>query len=261
MVYRPDVVTVEERRESPFDHLPVRQHVADAARDPQVVFEHGEAAVRDPHEVRARDSDVDVARHPDALHLAAKVLAAVDEMPRHDPVRQDARLAVEVFQKEIEGGQALGEAALDHLPLGRGDDPRNQIVGKDALGPFALAVDSECDALVQEGEVRRRLALVQPGGIQLAQTSPDLGVLAARGAVGGEHFVVRLTERIRLEPLPGLWRPVAGGNLGRHFQPSKPVAFLRCQARCQVPGAEVPGAGTGAKVPVPGAGCQVNAAS
>ena len=57
---------------------------------------------------------------------------------------------VDVFEKKIQGGNALGEAALDFAPFLVGNDARQQVVGKNALGAFVVAVDREGDALVQK---------------------------------------------------------------------------------------------------------------
>ena len=102
--------------------------------------------------------------HVHALHLAAEVLAAVDQLARHDAVGQDLRVVIDVLQEQVQRGDALGQAALEHVPLGGGDDPGNQVVGEDPLGALAAAVDGEGDALVQEGEIGGRLALVHLAG-------------------------------------------------------------------------------------------------
>jgi hypothetical protein len=62
------------------------------------------------------------------------VLTAIDDLARNDAVLEDAALVVDVLEEEVEGGDALGEAALDGGPLGGGDDARDRVVGEDALG-------------------------------------------------------------------------------------------------------------------------------
>ena len=57
---------------------------------------------------------------------------------------------VDIAQKQVQGGDALREAALDGLPLGAGDDARQQIVRENPLGAFFPAVDGESDALVKK---------------------------------------------------------------------------------------------------------------
>ena len=80
-----DVVAAEEQREHPLDHLAVGEHVAHPARHAQVVLEHRERPVGQAHQVGAGHRDVDVVAHGDALHLAAEVLAAVDQVAGMTP--------------------------------------------------------------------------------------------------------------------------------------------------------------------------------
>ena len=61
----------------------------------------------------------------------------------------------------IERGDALGEAALDAVPFGRGDEAGQQVVGKDALRAFVASVDGESDALGEEGQVGGLLAALE----------------------------------------------------------------------------------------------------
>ena len=58
LIHRPHVVAAEQQREHPLDHLPVREHVAHAARHAQVVFEHREAAIGQSHQVGAGHRDI-----------------------------------------------------------------------------------------------------------------------------------------------------------------------------------------------------------
>ena len=62
--------------------------------------------------------------------------AAVNQLAGNDALVEDAPLVIHVLQEEVDGGQPLREAALERAPLIRGDDARQQIVGKDALGPL-----------------------------------------------------------------------------------------------------------------------------
>ena len=70
-----------------------------------------------------------------------------------------------------------------------GDDPRQQIVREDPLGPFLAAVDGEGDALVEEGEVGLLLAAPELLGRELEQllVQPPVGAARLRAAV--EHLV------------------------------------------------------------------------
>ena len=81
-----DVVAAEELGEDALHDAPVGEHVADAGRNAQVVFQDDEFAVCHADEVGAADRDVDVARDLEADHLAAEVLAAIDDLAGNDAV-------------------------------------------------------------------------------------------------------------------------------------------------------------------------------
>ncbi len=145
---RAHVVPAEELRKDALHHAPVGEHVAHAAGDAQVVFQHHKVPVAKPDQVRAADGDVDVAGHLQALHLTAKLRARIHELAWYDAVPKDAALVIDVFQKQVQRRDALREAALHTLPLRRSHDAGQQIVREDALGSFVAAVDRERDALV-----------------------------------------------------------------------------------------------------------------
>ena len=89
------------------------------------------------------------------------MLAAVDQLARHHAVVEDLGIEVDIAQKEIQRGDALREPPLDAVPLGRGNEARQQVVREDALGALIAAVHGESDALGQEGQVGRLLAALQ----------------------------------------------------------------------------------------------------
>ncbi len=150
---RADLVAIEEPRHHPLGDLAVGEHVGHAARHAQVVLEHDEPAVLEPHEIAAGDRDVDVAVDPDAAHLAPEVPAAVEQVARHDAFGENPALVVDVLEEEVDGRQPLREARSERAPLGRGDDPGQQVEGEDPLRALFVAVDGEGDALGQEGLV------------------------------------------------------------------------------------------------------------
>ncbi len=86
--------------------------------------------------------------------------ATVNQFAGNDAVGKDFGVRINVAQEEIQRGDALGEAALDAIPLGGGDEAREKVVGEDALSAFVTAVDGEGDALSEEGEISRLLALL-----------------------------------------------------------------------------------------------------
>ena len=75
---------------------------------------------------------------------------------------------VDVVDEEVQGVDALLEAAFDLVPLVGGNDARNEVEREDALGAGGVAVDVEGDAHLQQ----------QPLG----------GVLVAQQLAVGERF-------------------------------------------------------------------------
>ena len=108
---RADLVAIEEPRHHALGDLAVGEHVRHAARHAQVVFEDDEPAVFQADEIAARHRHVDVAVHADAAHLAAEVLAAVEQLPRNDALGEDPALVIDVLQEQVDGRQALRQAA------------------------------------------------------------------------------------------------------------------------------------------------------
>ena len=198
----PHPVAVEELREGPLHYPAVGQHVAHPGGHPEVVFEHHKLAGSQPQQVGAHHRDVDIPRHLQASHLPPVVLATVNQFARHHPVVQDLGVEVDVVQKVVERGDALGQAALDPVPLLGRNQPRQQVIGKDALRALVAPVDGEGNALVQKRQVRRLLAPLQ---LLLGQPRQGLGqrpVLRAHLPVPLAHLVECLVERIVSEERP-----------------------------------------------------------
>ena len=145
-------------RKDALHDAPVGEHVAHPGGHAQIVFQHHEFAVLHADEVGAADGHVHVARHVQALHLAAELRAAVDQLAGNDAVFEDPAFVVDVFEEQVQRRDALGEAFFDPCPLRARDDARQQIVGKDALRAFVATIHREGDALVQEAQVGGLLA-------------------------------------------------------------------------------------------------------
>ncbi len=92
-------VAVEELREGALHDAAVGEHVAHAGGDAKVVFEDDEFAGVEAKQIGADDGDVDVAGNLEAAHLAAIVLAAVDQLARDDVVVEDLGFGVDVAQE------------------------------------------------------------------------------------------------------------------------------------------------------------------
>ena len=207
---RADLVAIEETRHHALGHLAVGEHVRHAARHAQVVFEDDEPAVFQADEIAPRHRHVDVAVHADAAHLTAIVLAAVEQLARHDALGEDAALVVDVLQEQVDGRQALRQAVDERLPLGGGDDPRQEIERKDTLGAFFVAVDGEGDALGEERLVgldlsqpelarRRHAELVEKGTVWLPGITGGVEhlVVAGAGVIAGKQLTCRRHRRRR----------------------------------------------------------------
>ena len=86
------------------------------------------------------DVQVDRARNVDADHLAAEMLARVDEVDRHAPFAQDALVVVDVVHEGVEGADTLRDAALQPCPLVGGENVRGmRSNGKTRLVPTSSA--------------------------------------------------------------------------------------------------------------------------
>src|SRR5207302_905134 len=91
----------------------------------------------------------------------AEVLAGVNQVPRNDLVLQNPLLAVNVLQVQIECGNTLGEAALDHIPFGPGNNSRHQVEGEETLRATPIAVNRERNSLHKVRQVCQLAALLK----------------------------------------------------------------------------------------------------
>ena len=202
MIDGANAVIAKQRGENFLQHFAVRQHVGDAARHPKIVFQHGEAPVRKPHQVGAADADVNSARHRQIAHLAPEVAATVDQFPRHDAIGENSSTVVNVLQEQIQRRDSLRESTFDLPPFVVGNDSRQQVVGKDALRALVVAVHRKCDSLMQEREVGCLLALTHFLGRQLQQRLEKCLIVRTRHAGSLEHLVIGCVELIIPEGRP-----------------------------------------------------------
>jgi hypothetical protein len=54
-------------------------------------------------------------------------------------------LVIDVLEEQVQRDDALGQAALDDVPVGSRNDPRRRIVREDPFGAFLASVDAERD--------------------------------------------------------------------------------------------------------------------
>ena len=117
------------------------------------------------------------------------MFAAINHLARHDAVGQAAAFVVDVAQEQVERGDALRQSLFDGLPLGAGDDARQQVVREDAFGALVAAVNRERDALVQKRHVGGLLFAAHLFGGQAEQQLVQRAIVPARLALGVEHLV------------------------------------------------------------------------
>src|ERR1700730_17682915 len=159
MLDRRNTVVAEQCREDFLQHLAIRQHVGDAARYSEIVFQHGKAPIWKSHQVGAADADVNPPRHREIAHLTTEVAATVYQFPRYDPIRQNFPGVIDVLQEKIQRRDSLGESTFNFAPFVVGNDSGEEIIRENTFGAFVVAVYREGDSLVQKREVGRLLAL------------------------------------------------------------------------------------------------------
>ncbi len=150
MLDGPDSLQAEQIGENSLHHPSVGQHVGNATGHAQVIFQHHEFAAGQPDQIGADHRDIDVARHLQSAHLAAKVLAAVNHFAGNHSFGKNAAFVVNIPQKQIESSDPLRQSTFDVGPFRAGDEARQKIVGKDSLGSLLPAIYREGDALIQE---------------------------------------------------------------------------------------------------------------
>src|ERR1700683_4673999 len=108
MIDGADAVVAKESGKYALEDFAIGEHVGNAAGDAQIVFEAHEVSLGQARQVGAANADIDIARDAETAHLAAEMTATVNQFAGHDPGGQDFAVVIDVFEEEIEGGDALG---------------------------------------------------------------------------------------------------------------------------------------------------------
>jgi len=145
----------KEFREEPHHHLAVFDHVRDAGRHAQIVFQHVVLARSGTHHIDARNRRVDVAGHIDALHLGAILCVIEHLLGRNAPRLEDFLIVVDVVDEGIQRLHTLAQTRRHVDPFLRGDDARNDIERNQALSAFRFAIDSEGNAATMKQRISR----------------------------------------------------------------------------------------------------------
>ena len=129
-------------------------------------------------------------RHVEPDHFGPVIGVAQHQRLRHDLVAQNRAVVIDVPEKRVQRGDALAHAAIDMVPLGRGQDPRHQIERQDAVDRVAVRVNREGDAEIVQLGLGDFGAAAQIVRRDLAQPRQDLGdPRVARRAI--HHLTVK----------------------------------------------------------------------
>ena len=166
---------------------PVRHHVADPGRHPDVVLQHPELALLVPDQVDPGDM------HPDPVHRldpADRPLVAArggDHRPGHHPGRHHLSGAVHVSQEGLQRPDPLGHPGLHRRPLRGGDHPGDDVERERPL----LTADVEGDALVEVGAGQHLRPSAELGAGQTTEGAVHRSVGGPGAGLRGQHLVPR----------------------------------------------------------------------
>src|SRR5476651_298321 len=144
----------EQFGEKPQHDFAVFQHVGDARGRARVVFEYVKRFGVDPYDVDAGDVHVYVMRYFLAVHLRTEDRILKHHVIGDDPRFKDFAAGVDVLQIQIDRLDALFEAAVHEVPLGRRKNARDHVEGDQALLRFGFAIDGKRDADAAEQQFR-----------------------------------------------------------------------------------------------------------
>ena len=148
-----DAVGVEQLGKQPHHHLAVFQHVAHAAGDAQIVFQHVILAIAVgigcAHDIDTGDVGVDLVWHIHAHHLGAELRIVVNLVARHDTGLDDVLVVVNVVDETVKCRDPLHQTFLHAGPLVGGNDAGDQVKRNQPLGAGSsfvlLSIDSKGD--------------------------------------------------------------------------------------------------------------------
>ena len=207
-------------RKRALHQVAVFQHVGNAGRHAQIVFQDIDLAVAVAHQVGSGDVAPDPPRRIDARALGAVEGGRMDDLFRDDLVLQDLLVVINVVDELVERVDALLEAALDPVPLLGADDARNQVEGENALRARRISVDVEGDAHLEEQALRRALAAQKLALLERLDGVEQQASLRPHHSGIVEHLIPESLGLISIEP--------HSAPLGRHL--SKSIGYLRASA-------------------------------
>ena len=179
----------EEIGEQPHHHLAVFEHVRDARRRAQVVFEHVKRVAVDFDDIDAGHVHVNVGGHVDAAHFRAEQDVAEDLLLGNDAGLDDFLAVINVFEKSIQRAHALAAAVGQSFPRARPHDARDDVERDRALDARIVAVHRERNTLTRVQRVGFLLLLQHEFDRLRAEPVREGGIMLARRAGLVIHFV------------------------------------------------------------------------
>ena len=110
---------------------------------------------------------------------------------RHDLIAHDFPRVVNIVDEHVQRGNALLEAAFDHVPFAGFDHPRHDVERPDFFGARFVAVHRERNAQVHQRPLGVALTAQEFAFGQRFDASHQAFAPRARSAIDIEHFIVK----------------------------------------------------------------------
>ena len=176
-----------QRGQDPGDDAPVGHGVCRAGRRLGTVSEQPPGAGVVPREVGGGQDELARAGQADRRRLVQEAGVAEEGLWGQQPASDQLTLAVEVAEHRVEQDGPLGQAGLEPVPLGRGQQDRDGVQGPPAGGAAGIA-QAVRNALVGDEGPHPVRPSGEPGWPGEAQRVGDPGVDRA-DAVGRDQLV------------------------------------------------------------------------
>jgi hypothetical protein len=131
------------------------------------------------------------------------MFAAIDDAAGHNSVFNDLRLVVNVSQKQIQRGDSLAQSQFKLFPFSGGDDPGQQVMGKNLFRPLIAAVYRKSDALVEEGLISFVFCPPQLARPQVQKMGVKLAILLSRMLDTAKHLVIAVGQFVLSKSISG----------------------------------------------------------
>ena len=166
----PHPVLREEIWKNAAHDLAVLHDIGNAGWAARIVLQHQKITVAIAHQIGTANVDVDISRHTEVHELRTEVRCLPDVIFRNHAIAQNGLTVIDVVQKKIEASDSLFQPALDLFPFLCGNNSRDEIEGKNPLGPLGVVVKGEGDPLAQESELSQVAFAIEFSFRQLGET-------------------------------------------------------------------------------------------